>query len=1101
MGEAGSITLGSPYRKTGRPRHTFRQLVVTVALFCTLPLPEQIYKGCRGNTKNRNEVFSVARQAFAQAKTDGEAEAAGKLALVKMAQEQWAGIKTLLSTMDSSIPKGLQGITPNMPQVVELTVVLAQLGIAKGGSPTARFVSVFGTANRVLKGEILGASPRAQVAKLESDLAASEKEYEAAARPSAPAKAAIAANDREAQVEAARRRAGVLSASIEDARAAAKREAAGAETGKKLSAVPRLQTIGSEESETAASADRSARFASYQEGITEQQRALASAIGEQVIDGISASYFTGSYTLRYKDNVHGKKTSKAKKYDLKRDSVTAIRQLVDEANNARAPGTTVPGMAVVRLESWASALQALTEARAAAEEYKRNHGDKKVYAAAVKELNYYLASLLSTKKPEDARKNAMMALEHILEKNAAAGEVIDPRVTRFLLKARWEHHSNTSPNLTKDPPVVAREDLDEFIGYAEDAVRNAKKGPILDTVAKLIERCKSASQAKGTTPDEMFRLSEALEAGVAHMLALQEKESALEKASKLVPGVEGTPQFQNAKAAYEAEMKLFRLAFGNPDHLDAHSATMTDITLESLVTVYPHSMINMENSFLGWEHIVFLGTVRQDISAAQRKDYVSDVYGSLRDKESVLVAALGARKPLFFPWLDSVSDKSGRSAALQLMDDSVPQGLKRTEQRYRRNADTAAIDDLSRGMLPYIEDVWAPFVAGLKRQGYAFPELNLKPVVRAEAAVAKAYANIDMRQLRVSPASLKAQYAVPVEAGNEALLDVLSQLASAWDTVKRKQDGSGATARIVEAEKTDPVVRLLHERAWAKYKLVMGEDGKGGLAAVYRRNTPADLSSGSVDGAWANPVRAIQLLTTAVRDLQDADKAAKPAVVPPVPKPTEASEVAYSIAMDRPNYENQDKRFAVLSWSAKTPLAPLFKGKMFSYMAYEEDMKSPVHCYYAMSNNETAHGVKAIARLSDDSSRAAYFYVKWDYKRSALVGFIDAQSGWNDYGPASRTSDAELEKKGIRRFVFEHVYEVVPNPKTDAPEFKFHFTEVSVPWLRDAFRVRLDGDELAKKLGPDQTSYSFSRQLTNGGHDRPPGVYMNEYEHRKLKMK
>jgi hypothetical protein len=1078
MGEAGSVTWGSAAGHNRRPRsRSSLKLAATSAFLTGLLLSEHIiYKGNQGNRNNWNGVFSVGGTAFAQKKTVNAAEeAAGKLELVKMARGQWADIRKLLTDAraDTSIPEQLQGITKKTKLVIELLDTLAQLGIAKGGSTEARYVSVFGTTKRVPTADILDSPSKAVSAFLEN-LDKAEAASQPAAKP--------AAGKRESMLAEAGRRAAEDAAKIEAARATA---AAGKKTGSEgeiRQLVPKRA-----DAETAAS---------YQEDVIEKQRALAQVMGEQVVGVINASAFKGTYKFKYVEQVRGKHVKKSKKFDLKRDSAAAINQLVRQAQEARAPGTTVPGMAVIRLENWASAFEALSDARAAVEEYKRNGGNKKVYDAAVKDLNYYLANLLYTLNPEDARKNAMLKLAGIVKENDAAAAVIGPRVARFLMKTRWEHYSNTSPSLTRDPPVTTKKDFNEFIGYAEDALKNVKPGPFLDVANGLIAHCKATAQ-KEPTSEEMSRLAEQLQAGVAHALSLYEKDQALKKLASLVPGVEATQQFKNAKAAYEADRTLFALAFGNPACLDYHPATMTDITLESLVTIYPHSIFNMENSFFGWEYPIYLGTVSTTIPKDQREDYARDVYGSLTEKESVLVATLGSKRALFFPWIDSVSDRSGRSAALQLMDDAVPQGLRR-DPRYRRSADTAALDDLSRGMLPYIEETWAPFVDGLRKQGYDFPALNLRKVLEAKAASAKGYGTVDVTQLRGAPESLRAQYAAQLSAGNSALMDVMSQLAAGWDAVKKKQDASGATDRITEAAKTDPVVALLYKRAWTKYKLVMGEGGKGGLFGAYSKNRSADLANGSVEGAWANPVRAIQLLTTALKDLQDAEKNLKA----PPKKEAPVSVLAYDISLDQRDYTNNERIFATLSWSADKPLAPLLHGKMFSYMSYEEDVKSKEHCYYAMSDNESGHGVKRIARLSDDNDgRTAYFYVKWDYAKSAPTGWIDAQDGWVSYGPSSRTSDEELERKGIRRFVFRNVYAVVPSQKTGEDELKFDFRKITVPWLLDAFRVRIDGEELAQRLKPDQKSYSFSTQLTNGGYNMPPGVYMNEYERRRLKAK
>jgi hypothetical protein len=1064
-----------------------------LTLFGTLvPSEHLIYKRYRDNKNNTDGVLSVAA-AFAQKKQVSETDmAVAKLALVRTANEQWNGIKRLLfDPKNSFIPAENIMINPGMKRVQDFLDTLAQLGIAEGRDPKARYDSVFGTTEDIPRDALFGKSPRTEVTtNIVLKLGAMEKDFEAASKPAPTDK-------REAMTRQAQQKADAATADIEAARTAAA----------PLKVVPKKTE--SEGFQTVVAGE--AWFLPYQEDIIAKQRDLAKVIGEKYIALMNGSAFNGSYTLR---STNSRGRTVRDRYNLKQDAVTALQQLVKQAQDAGTPGTTVPGMTVIRLEDLASALQALTDAREVVDDYKKG-GNKKTYEAVVEALNYNMALLLSTMKenprkmkPEDPRKNAMLQLERVLHQNDAADLMIAPRVAIFLMKARWEYYSSTSENLTKDSPVMSKKNFDEFIGYAEDAVKHVKAGPLLEVangllleVANgLIERCKKASQEKTTTSDEMFRLTEQLEAGVVHMVSLYEKEEAL----KQLPGKD-TPQFKNAKDAYSNELDLFRLAFGNPDCPDAHPATMPDLTLESLVTIYPRSLINMENSFFGWHHSAYWGTVSSTVPKDQKEVNREAVYGDLNKTERVLVAALSAKKELFFPWTDAVSDKSGLTAARELLDDSVPQGIRR-DPRYRRNADTATMDDLSRGMLPYIEEVWAPYVANLRKQGYPLTELDTEGIAAAKGAAAKGYGTVEVTQLSSSPESLMAQYSGQIAAGNKALSGVLTQLAADWRTLKGKQDASGISARLAEeAKKPGSAAGLLYNRAFTKYKLVVTgyEDEKihkhvAGLVEVYGPNASKNLYDGSVDGAWANPVRAIQLLTTAVKDLQDAESRLPKKVVPSAP----VAKMDFSIALDRSRYENKESRFATLSWSAEVPLAPLLMDKVYTYMSYEEDTKSRQHCYYAMSDNESAHGVKRIARLSEESdNRTAYFYTKWDYKADKFAGWIDARDGWATYGAASKTSDADLERKGVKRFVFEHVYTVKDDPETNEPKFEFDFRRVSVSWLRDAFRMRVNGDELAKRLKPGQTSYSFSFKLANGGEDMPPGVYMNEYTSTRFKVK
>lgn len=1077
MGEAGSISYGSQFRHKSRRRPALAGLTAAVTLWSTLlPSVEHLYKRYRGNENNTDGVLSVAA-AFAQKKQVSETDlAVAKLALVRTANEQWDGIRKLLFDPKNKVAfpsfedKDFK-INPSMKRVQEFLDTMAQLGIAEGRTPKARYNSVFGTTDDISRDKLFGDSPRTEVTtNIVLKLAAIQKDSEAASKPAAPT------GKGEAMIRQAQEKAQAAPGEIEAARAAAV-----------VRAVPKKAEA--EAPKTAAAGE--AWYVPYQGDINERQRDLAQVIGEKYVALINASAFKGSYTLK-STNPRGKPVKV--KYDLKKDTVTALQHLVKQAQDAKTQGTTVPGMTVIRLEDLASALQALTDAREVADEYRRNGGNKKTCDAVVDALNYNLALLLSTMKddprkmkPEDPRKNAMLQLERILHQDDAADLMIAPRVAIFLMKARWEYYSSTSQNLTKDSPVMAKKDFDEFIGYAEDAAKHVNAGPLLDVANRLVERCKKASQEKATTSDEMFRLTEQLEAGVVHAISLYEEAEAL----KQLPGKD-TAQFKNAKAAYEHELELFRFAFGNPDCPEAHPATMPDLTLESLVTIYPRSLINMENSFFGWHHSAYWGTVSSTVPSDQKEVNRKAVYGDLNKTERVLVSALSAKKDLFFPWTDAVSDKSGLSAARELLDESVPQGIRR-DPRYRRTADTAAMDDLSRGMLPYIEETWAPYVASLRKDKYSISELDLSGFSDAKKAAAEGYGKVDVKQLGVSPESLRAKYAEQVAAGNAALLKPLSRLAADWDALKKRQDQSGISARLAEeSKKSGSAAGLLYNRAFTKYKLVAG------LAEVYRSNASENLYDCSAAGAWANPVRAIQLMTTALKDLQDAGSRLpkkEEKVVPPAP-------VArfYSIQMG-PESGNAGRRSVILSWSAKTPLAPLFEGKTFSYTAFEEDLTSSPHCYYVMSNNESTHGVKRVARLSDDDSRTAYFYAKWDYNKGAFVGWIDAQDGWARYGAASKTSDAELERTGVKRFVFEHTYTPIPNQETGMNDLKFDFLAIKVRWLRDAFRVPIDGTELAKNLKPGQTSYSIEREVASGGDKYPPGAYMNMYERAKFKIK
>ena len=461
-----------------------------------------------------------------------------------------------------------------------------------------------------------------------------------------------------------------------------------------------------------------------------------------------------------------------------------------------------------------------------------------------------------------------------------------------------------------------------------------------------------------------------------------------------------------------------------------------------------------------------------------------------------------------------LSRKSGRYAANRLLSEDAAFGslplnkkgtkaLRKSEQH--PSTETAVIGSSYRGgIIYYLLKNWKSETERIRAMGYEFPDISLAPLVKARDAFIRGYALTKPENLSSADPALanaeKAKYTQLINKGNKELVEFIVSIAKIFEDAKAKQDRTGVTNVFEEArvlaqrgDKTAQTARFLYERAWSRYKMVMGDRSAGvaGLVDIYTANPSADFSSLS-SKAWAHQVRAVELLVGAITSLQDAEKVAK-GLGPVKPGPRE----------ERPEVEFDMKPTNWLTGRAVVPndrielsvtfdseklLSDVLKGKRFTYAVFEDAGNGVNH----VLSNDASHGVRSVARI--DKENIYIFIQKGKY--------LDAEKAYEKY---SSKSDDELNKEGIRRIVIKKVPVRQDILKTD----RFaDFIPSVVQWGRDhredrwmvnGFITRWSGDRvlndfLKGKIAADGKSGEFTFTLPSSVRVSDRGMMEGERE-------